>query len=180
MAACCPHGRGCNARDGAELCALEVLEAAPWLGDVSLALARWQAFQECRERDASMRERRFLQRSCRRARDSALIALALKPGAAIGLPDRTGDLQRSAGAHHSPAPVPVAASERPPGDQRPHSPSGNQPGDHERSNGQHRDGRKRDRNGQRRSKKRDVLTRAARVDGEVGDDRIELAVGTGT
>jgi len=72
MAACCPHGRGCNARDGAQPCALEVLEDAKWLADASLALARWQAFQDCRERGASIRERRFLQRSYRRARDSAL------------------------------------------------------------------------------------------------------------
>jgi hypothetical protein len=78
MQICCPAGRGCNAPDSDQRCALQLLErAAAQLPDAALALARWSALEECREGGGSASERRFRQRSYQRARDRALVALAL-------------------------------------------------------------------------------------------------------
>jgi hypothetical protein len=81
MAECCPPGRGCNAPDGGEPCALTLCHvAADEEGDAALALDRWQALEEASEGDG---ERRFRRRAFQRARDQALIALAMKAGPRI-------------------------------------------------------------------------------------------------
>jgi hypothetical protein len=75
---CCPAGRGCNAPFGGQACALALIEsAAAQLKEAALALSRWHALQECRDSGAGRNERRFRQRSYERARDDAVIALAL-------------------------------------------------------------------------------------------------------
>jgi hypothetical protein len=78
MRACCPAARGCNAKGGREACALEVCRAAaPQLREAALALKRWDALQAASDH-GSERERRFQRRAYHRARDSALIAIALQ------------------------------------------------------------------------------------------------------
>ncbi len=78
MADCCPPGHGCNAPDGGEPCALTLCRvAAEQEGYAALALDRWQALEASAEGDG---ERRFRRRAFERARDQALIALAMKPG----------------------------------------------------------------------------------------------------
>ena len=75
MASCCPAGHGCNAPSGDEPCALSVCRAAAgYDADAAAALARWRAFEK-----AGDRERRFRRRAFQRARDRALITLALAP-----------------------------------------------------------------------------------------------------
>ncbi|HLJ04480.1 MAG TPA: hypothetical protein VKT31_13625 [Solirubrobacteraceae bacterium] len=81
MRACCPAAHGCNAQGGREACALDVCRAAaPQLREAALALKRWDALQAAWDGD-SERERRFQRRAYQRARDSALIAIALEPAA---------------------------------------------------------------------------------------------------
>ncbi len=78
MAECCPPGHGCNAPDGQEPCALTLCQAAAdEEGDAALAIDRWQALEEASEGDG---ERRFRRRAFERARDQALIALAMRAG----------------------------------------------------------------------------------------------------
>src|ERR1700733_2122705 len=78
MADCCPPGHGCNAPGGAEPCALTLCRAAADEdGDAALALDRWQSLEASSEGDG---QRRFRRRAFERARDQALIALAMKPG----------------------------------------------------------------------------------------------------
>jgi hypothetical protein len=80
MRACCPPGHGCNAAGGAETCALELCRAAAaGQKDAALALKRWNAFELARARGRSERECRFRRRAFERARDRALIALAMQP-----------------------------------------------------------------------------------------------------
>jgi hypothetical protein len=75
MALCCPPGRGCNAPGGEEPCALSLCRAAAGEEEAALALDRWGAFENCRDR-----ERRFRRRAFERARDRALITLAMTRG----------------------------------------------------------------------------------------------------
>jgi hypothetical protein len=76
---CCPPGRGCNADGGAETCALELCRAAAAEHkDAALALKRWSTLVAARERGRGDREFRFRRRAFERARDRALIALALQ------------------------------------------------------------------------------------------------------
>ncbi len=77
MADCCPPGHGCNAPGGAEPCALTLCRAAEDDGDAALALARWDALETSTEGDG---QRRFRRRAFERARDRALISLAMRPG----------------------------------------------------------------------------------------------------
>jgi hypothetical protein len=78
MADCCPAGHGCNAPAGTEPCALTLCRAAAEdEDDAKLALARWQALEASSEGDG---QRRFRRRAFERARDRALISLAMKPG----------------------------------------------------------------------------------------------------
>lgn len=78
MAECCPPGHGCNAPGGGEPCALTLCRvAAKEEDDAALAIARWKALEAASERDG---ERRFRRRAFERARDRALIALAMRPG----------------------------------------------------------------------------------------------------
>jgi hypothetical protein len=78
MAECCPPGRGCNAPGGTEPCALTLCHAAAdEEGDAALAIDRWQALEEASDGDG---ERRFRRRAFERARDQALIALAMRAG----------------------------------------------------------------------------------------------------
>jgi hypothetical protein len=75
MAECCPPGHGCNAPSGDEPCALTLCRAAATQeDDAALAVERWQALESSAEGDG---ERRFRRRAFERARDRALIGLAL-------------------------------------------------------------------------------------------------------
>jgi hypothetical protein len=78
MALCCPPGHGCNAPGGGEPCALALCRAAAREEeDAALALARWGALKAASEHHAAEGERRFRRRAFQRARDKALIALAM-------------------------------------------------------------------------------------------------------
>jgi hypothetical protein len=78
MALCCPPGHGCNAPGGGEPCALALCrEAAQDEEDAALALARWDAFEAVAEQDSGDGKRRFRRRAFERARDKALIGLAM-------------------------------------------------------------------------------------------------------
>ena len=78
MALCCPPGHGCNAPGGNEPCALALCQAAAQEEeDAALALSRWGAFASASEENCGDGERRFRRRAFERARDKALIALAM-------------------------------------------------------------------------------------------------------
>jgi hypothetical protein len=78
MKSCCPQGHGCNAPGGDQPCALERLRAAAREDrEAELALRRWEALQRACERRRAGNERRFLARAFARARDQALIGMAL-------------------------------------------------------------------------------------------------------
>jgi hypothetical protein len=79
MKYCCPPGQGCNDPDGDGRCALTLCrQAAGDEDDAALALERWQAWQTaCTERQ-SRNEQRFRRRAFQRARDRALLRLAMK------------------------------------------------------------------------------------------------------
>lgn len=84
MHLCCPAGHGCNAPEAAERCALDLCyEAAGREHSAVVALERWESFQRACERGGS--ELRFRRRAYERARDEALIALALiqEPASAL-------------------------------------------------------------------------------------------------
>jgi hypothetical protein len=77
MAQCCPPGHGCNAPGGGEPCALALCRAAAEdEKDAAIALSRWGAFEAASEQN----ERRFRRRAFERARDRALIGLAMARG----------------------------------------------------------------------------------------------------
>src|SRR5437764_4620595 len=77
MALCCPPGHGCNAPGGEEPCALALCQAAAQEEeDAALALSRWGDFEAAAEQG----ERRFRRRAFERARDRALISLAMTRG----------------------------------------------------------------------------------------------------
>ena len=79
MYRCCPPRLGCNAPNGGQLCALDLCRvAAAENRDAALAIARWAEFEKAREHDRSNRGRRFRRRVFERARDRALLALALR------------------------------------------------------------------------------------------------------
>jgi hypothetical protein len=81
MALCCPPGHGCNAPGGDELCALALCRAAAQEEeDAALALSRWGALESAAEENCGDGERRFRRRAFERARDRALIALAMTRG----------------------------------------------------------------------------------------------------
>ena len=93
MALCCPPGHGCNAPGGDEPCALALCRAAAVdEDDAALALSRWGDFEAASEQG----ERRFRRRAFERARDRALIGLAMTrgpwvgPGRAYRLDDQEG------------------------------------------------------------------------------------------
>jgi len=78
MALCCPPGHGCNAPGGGEPCALALCEAAAQDEEVAaLAVARWGDFEAAAGQQCGDGERRFRRRAFERARDRALIALAM-------------------------------------------------------------------------------------------------------
>src|SRR5579884_497426 len=78
MALCCPPGHGCNAPGGGEPCALALCRAAAKEEeDAAVALARWDALEAVAEGDSGDGKRRFRRRAFERARDKALIALAM-------------------------------------------------------------------------------------------------------
>jgi hypothetical protein len=69
---------GCNAPGGDEPCALSVFgRAAADDTDAATAVTRWEEWQEACQPAHSEGERRFRRRAFQRARDQALIALAL-------------------------------------------------------------------------------------------------------
>ncbi len=77
MAQCCPPGHGCNAPGGGEPCALALCRAAAREEeDAAIALSRWGDFEAASEQG----ERRFRRRAFVRARDRALITLAMTRG----------------------------------------------------------------------------------------------------
>jgi hypothetical protein len=77
MAVCCPPGHGCNSPGGNEPCALAVCRAAAQEEeDAAVALVRWGDFEAASEQG----ERRFRRRAFERARDRALIGLAMTRG----------------------------------------------------------------------------------------------------
>jgi hypothetical protein len=77
MALCCPPGHGCNAPGGNEPCALALCQAAAQdEEDAAVALSRWGDYEAASEQG----ERRFRRRAFERARDRALIALAMTRG----------------------------------------------------------------------------------------------------
>ena len=79
MRHCCPQSRGCNAVDDDQACALELFAAsAPELEEAAVALSRWSIFQKACEHRRNDHELRFRRRAYERARDEALIALALR------------------------------------------------------------------------------------------------------
>ncbi|MBV9414464.1 MAG: hypothetical protein JO363_05750 [Solirubrobacterales bacterium] len=81
MALCCPPGHGCNAPGGAEPCALTLCRAAAKEeDDAALALARWGDFEAVGSSKCGDGERRFRRRAFERARDRALITLAMAQG----------------------------------------------------------------------------------------------------
>jgi hypothetical protein len=81
MATCCPPGHGCNAPGGGEPCALTLCQAAAKEeDDAALALARWGDFETAAAEKCGDGERRFRRRAFERARDQALITLAMKRG----------------------------------------------------------------------------------------------------
>jgi len=78
MRYCCPPGHGCNAPGGDESCALSVFgSAAADDVDAATAVTRWEEWQEACQPAHSEGERRFRRRAFQRARDQALISLAL-------------------------------------------------------------------------------------------------------
>ena len=82
MATCCPPGHGCNAPNGAEPCALALCRAAAQdEEDAAVALARWGALEAASQQNCGEGERRFRRRAFERARDRALISLAMRRGA---------------------------------------------------------------------------------------------------
>ena len=85
MALCCPPGHGCNAPGGGEPCALALCRAAAQEeDDAALALARWGALEAASDEHCGDGERRFRRRAFERARDKALIALAMTRGRSHG------------------------------------------------------------------------------------------------
>src|SRR5690348_8408930 len=81
MEPCCPPGHGCNAPGGGEPCALALCRAAAQEeDDAALALARWGALEAAQDEHCGDGERRFRRRAFERARDKALITLAMTPG----------------------------------------------------------------------------------------------------
>jgi hypothetical protein len=60
------------------VCALTMLRRADPTAEVTLALSRWAEFVEACERHCGTPEHRFLRRAYGRARNDALIALALQ------------------------------------------------------------------------------------------------------
>jgi hypothetical protein len=76
MALCCPPGHGCNAPGGNEPCALALCRAVPEEEDAALALSRWGDLEAASDQG----ERRFRRRAFERARDRALIGLAMTHG----------------------------------------------------------------------------------------------------
>jgi hypothetical protein len=78
MAPCCPPGHGCNAPGESEPCALALCRDAAQDEEVAaVALARWGDFEAAAEQHCGDGERRFRRRAFERARDRALIALAM-------------------------------------------------------------------------------------------------------
>jgi hypothetical protein len=81
MALCCPPGHGCNAPGGDEPCALALCQAAaPDEEDAAVALSRWGALEAATGQNCGDGERRFRRRAFERARDRALIAVAMTRG----------------------------------------------------------------------------------------------------
>jgi hypothetical protein len=76
--ACCPGSCGCNDPDGGGLCALEILRATEDEPEVDLALERWKAFESALQKHCRPSELRFRRRAYLRARDRALIVLAMR------------------------------------------------------------------------------------------------------
>jgi hypothetical protein len=75
---CCPPGHGCNDPEGREPCALTLCQAAAdEEDDAALALERWQDLEQARSSHHGDGEERFRRRAFQRARDRALIGLAM-------------------------------------------------------------------------------------------------------
>jgi len=114
VSACCPPGRGCNAPNGAEPCALELCRAVASIDkDAALALARWRDLEQARVRHGGDGEPRFRRRAYERTRDRALISLAMsavsgpdagEPQAAVRAPARRFRVRRRGGVQRPTVP----------------------------------------------------------------------------
>ena len=79
MKQCCPPGHGCNDPDGIEPCALALCrDAAQEEDEAALAVQRWGDLEMARQRHRADGEQRFRRRAFQRARDRALIGLAMR------------------------------------------------------------------------------------------------------
>ena len=86
---CCPAGHGCNGQGEAEPCALDVCRAfESQIPEAVLAVRRWEELERACEHRRSDRERRFRRRAYERARDRALIALAMSTQGVPALPKK--------------------------------------------------------------------------------------------
>jgi hypothetical protein len=85
MRPCCPAGRGCNAADREEACALTLCSAFSANEPAAkLALARWQMFEDaCEHHPASDGEQRFRRRAYERVRDRALLAITMRSASSL-------------------------------------------------------------------------------------------------
>jgi hypothetical protein len=79
MKYCCPPGEGCNDPSGTGRCALSLCRAVARADeDAARALERWGALQMAAHQHQGRRELRFRRRAFQRARDRALLRLAMK------------------------------------------------------------------------------------------------------
>jgi hypothetical protein len=91
MAWCCPPARGCNSAEHDEPCAVALLRAvAEEEPKAQVALERWDELE--RVRDERKATRRFRRRAYARARERALVALAMRtePQDGAAAPRRRG------------------------------------------------------------------------------------------
>jgi hypothetical protein len=93
---CCPGGHGCNGQGDDEPCALDVCRAYEnQIPEAVLAVRRWEELERACEHRRSDRERRFRRRAYERARDRALIGLAMRTQGVEAIPKK--DLPETAG-----------------------------------------------------------------------------------
>jgi hypothetical protein len=85
MRPCCPAGRGCNAADREEACAVTLCRQ--FCGEepaAALALERWELFQDAyQHHPGGDGELRFRRRAYERIRDRALVAIAMRSGRSL-------------------------------------------------------------------------------------------------
>src|SRR5947209_11676425 len=85
MRPCCPAGRGCNAADRNEACAVALCRAfAADERAAALAVERWELLQDAyQHQPGGDGELRFRRRAFERSRDRALVAIAMRSGRSL-------------------------------------------------------------------------------------------------